>query len=210
MKHIFLTMTGLALSLGTFAQRYNEGGVSIRNARGERNRSIYHKLQIGVLLPGTMPARKNVWYSKTLDPSVSGTANIIPLTLQYAWSSNVNTEFLIHAGFEQIKYYSYNNPGQSDHTRNFASLLIGVNYKWWQQKYITLYSGLLIGGGVGRYAISKDDIVDPTFETDRTNWAYPSAQLTAIGANFGQKVGGFCEIAFGSKGIVNGGVYWRF
>jgi hypothetical protein len=208
-KLVSLAILLFAGSTIATAQKYKNGSVSMYNAKGQRYGDTYHKLQLGVLFPGSMPARKNVWYSKKLDPAVSGKAALPALNLQYAWSSNPNTEFLVHAGYEQVKYYQASLPSQSDHSRHFGYLLVGVNYKWWQQKNLTLYSGLLLGGGMGKYAVTGDDQVDWSFETDRTDWFYPSAQLTAIGANYGKRFGIFGEIAFGSKGVITGGVYLK-
>lgn len=206
---LFLILLLIGSADLVFAQKYKEGSVNMYNARGQRYGDTYHKLQIGVLYPGSMPARKNVWYTQKLDPSISGKAVLPALNLQYAWSSNPNTEFLVHLGYEQIKYYNKSNLDQSEHSRHFGQLLIGVNYKWWQQKKITLYSGLLIGGGMGKYGVAGNDVIDWSFDTDRTDWFYPSAQLTAIGANYGKKFGVFGEIAFGSKGVITGGVYLK-
>lgn len=209
-KKISLSFIFALLAGSVFAQKYRDGGVTMYNAKGQKWGESYHKLQIGILAPGTMPGRKNVWYAKVRDPVTEGINNIIPFTLRYAWSSNPNTEFIIQADYERTEYYDEMISSSITHFRDFYTLSIGMNYKWWQRNRTTVYSGLTIGGGHGRYS-NKNADMQATYpeDVDRTNWTYPSAQLTAIGISWGKKFGGFAELAFGSKGILNGGVYWK-
>ena len=204
------TLGFLLISISSFAQRYKPGGVSMINGKGRNLSETYNKIQIGVLLPGTMPARNNLWYSKTRKPDIQGLNDIIPLTFRYAWSSNINTEFIVQGDFESSLYYDAYAVNNVTHHRQFYTLSIGFNYKWWNYKLITLYSGITLGGGYGRYYKAKGDLI-PSFpeEVDKENWTYPSAQLTAIGMTWGKKFGGFTELAFGSKGVMSAGVYLK-
>ncbi len=210
-KIIFTAVVVLASVWGAFAQKYKDGGVSMYNAKGQKWSSTYHKLQIGVLFPvGTMPARKNVWYTKPRNRVTDGLVSTPAYTLRYAWSSNPNTEFIVQGDYEATQYYDEAAQNAITHTRDFYTLTIGVNYKWWQQGAITLYSGLLLGCGYGKYSDKAQEILPANPENiDRTNWFYPSAQLTAVGVTWGRKFGGFGELAFGSKGILNAGLYLK-
>lgn len=210
-KELLLVSLFVLLAGSAFAQKYRDGGVTMYNARGKNWDASYHKLQFGVVLPGTMPGRKNVWYAKNRDKVVDGTISNIPISLRYAWSSNPNTEFIVQADYERTQYYDVAAINSITHFRDFYTLNVGMNYKWWQQRLLTVYSGLTIGGGYGKFTKKGADI-QATYpdEVDQKDWAYPSAQLTAIGITWGKKVGGFAELAFGSKGVFNGGVYWKF
>lgn len=211
MRLKLLSAAALALLAQTgWAQKYKSGSVSMYNAKGQKYGNSYHKLQLGVVLPGSLPAKNNSWYTRKSDKVVDGNAALIPLSLRYAWSSNPNTEFVVQGDYERTAYYDEVNQSAITHFRNFYTLCVGMNYKWWQQKNLTLYSGLLLGGGYGKYTIKGTD-QSPTYpdDVDKTNCFYPSAQLTAIGATWGRTFGGFAELAFGSKGVFTAGIYWK-
>ncbi len=210
-KKFSIVLLFVLLACSAFAQKYRDGGVTMYNAKGQKWDASYHKLQIGFLIPGTMPGRKNVWYTKVRNPAVDGITNVLPVTLRYAWSSNPNTEFIIQGDYERSEYHDEVILEKITHFRDFFTLNVGMNYKWWQRNKLVVYSGLTIGGGYGKYSNKGAEIL-PTYPTeiDRENWIYPSAQLTAIGITFGRKFGGFTELAFGSKGVINGGLYLKF
>lgn len=61
--------------------------------------------------------------------------------------------------------------------------------------------------GLGLLLIRASDF-RPSDDGKITRW--PTCQLTPIGIRIGQKVGGFAELGFGYKGILNGGMRVRF
>jgi hypothetical protein len=84
-------------------------------------------------------------------------------------------------------------------------LMAQGEYKFVDNKSFQLYSGLGLGA----------DIVSPSGEDTKGNSApttfMPAFQVTPLGLKFGsEKFGGNLEIGYGSKGLVNGGVYARF
>ncbi|HTO16227.1 MAG TPA: hypothetical protein VLZ83_10665 [Edaphocola sp.] len=205
---LIIFLSGLVFQ--SYGQKYKNGGVSIINAKGENWETPYHKIQLGINLPASMTSRQNTWYWEKRDSFNTGKLAYPSLSLQYAWSSNVNTEFIIHSDYEQIRYYNPSQSKQSEHSYHFASLLLGVNYKWWNNKDLVLYSGLMLGGVYGIYDVQKEDIEDLSINTVRDNLFLPTAQLTVLGVNYGKKFGVFGEIGLGTRGFFTAGVYLRF
>ncbi|HRP90229.1 MAG TPA: hypothetical protein PKX92_09325 [Edaphocola sp.] len=197
-------------SLQSYGQRYKNGGVSIINAKGQSWEDPYHKLQLGINFPASMSSKNNNWYWEPRDSFQTGLLVYPSFSLHYAWSSNPNTEFVVHSDYELIKYYNAQIPNQAEHSRHFVSLLIGVNYKWWNQDNVVIYSGLMLGGVYGKYSIMKGDQEDLSLITNRENSFLPTAQLTPIGINYGKKFGVFGELALGTRGLFTGGFYLRF
>lgn len=183
--------------LDVSAQRYNK--VSIRNARQPKDMERYHQLHVGIGMPSSVPARDDLWYNRSLAGTGVG-VNLYSAQLGYTYGASKHLQFLLHGMAEQVFF------GENDHSRFFASLALGANYRWLVRKDFALYSGFLVGGG---YSLYRPDKPNPNNEFDRTNYFYPVAQLTVCGASWGRRFGGFTEVALGTRGIIFGGVYYR-
>ncbi|RQO31475.1 hypothetical protein DBR32_05810 [Taibaiella sp. KBW10] len=196
----------MASTLGLSAQKYNK--VSIRNARQPKDRERYHQLHVGIGLPSGVAARDDNWYSKSLAGTKAGENGMFSAQLGYTYGASKHLQFLLHGGIERLIYRMErgNVLADNDHDRTFINLNIGANYRWLVRKDFALYSGFLVGGG---YSLYHPDQPNPNIPFDRTNYFYPTAQLTVFGATWGRRFGGYTEVALSTRGIIFGGVYYR-
>ncbi len=79
-----------------------------------------------------------------------------------------------------------------------------VTFCYLSKPYIRMYSGIGIGLTIdfGKATVNGD----PT--TERKLW--PGGELTLMGLRVGRALGGFLEFGFGSYGIVNAGLSYKF
>jgi len=88
---------------------------------------------------------------------------------------------------------------------HYYSLMAGVNYHWIGDAFVELYSGLQIGG-----SIVNTDQTYVSGDAASDSFLFPAFQVTALGVRIGKKLGGFAELGFGNKGILNVGIDLRF
>jgi hypothetical protein len=109
------------------------------------------------------------------------------------------------------QHYIYDYSGTFvDTTYNITSddrLLTGVarvQFTYVNKPFIRMYSGIGIGitvdfakGSIGNNKVSEQKLM-------------PAGQLTLMGLRFGRAFGGFFEFGFGSYGIINAGISYKF
>ena len=90
---------------------------------------------------------------------------------------------------------------------NRITIAFEAEYRYINKEFFQMYSGL----GVG-YSFRKDtykpnlgEDQEKTYNMDHFNF-----QLTAAGVRFGKSFGGFMELGFGYKGILNFGLSYQF
>jgi len=129
----------------------------------------------------------------------------------YARSLNrvVSTGFLL--GFQNFHYTgtAYLKSSSTDIARFVADdrLLTGiarVTFCYLNRPFIRMYSGIGIGLTVdfGKVTVNGEQ------STERKLW--PGGELTLMGLRFGRAFGGFAEFGFGSYGILNVGLSYKF
>ncbi|MCX6245175.1 MAG: hypothetical protein NTU98_10780 [Bacteroidetes bacterium] len=114
-------------------------------------------------------------------------------------------------GYQDIKYtetYKLNTYDTTEYKINADDqLLTGiarVTFTYLNKPTIRMYSGIGIGVTIDFGKASGD--IDT--KTERRLW--PGGQLTLMGLRFGRAFGGFIEFGFGSYGIVNAGLSYKF
>jgi hypothetical protein len=114
-------------------------------------------------------------------------------------------------GYQDIKYTETFKKDYTDTTEYKINasdqLLTGiarVTFCYLNKPSIRMYSGIGIGITIDFGKASGD--VDT--KTERKLW--PGGQLTLMGLRFGRAFGGFVEFGFGSYGIVNAGLSYKF
>ena len=70
-----------------------------------------------------------------------------------------------------------------------------------KKKKIRVYSGIMLG-----YTFGKDNYKSNDGAEENGNYGRIAYQLNAIGVRFGTKVGGYVEIGYGYKGMLNFGL----
>lgn len=108
-------------------------------------------------------------------------------------------------GFQE---FTYTGTGpQAVHTDYSDVLLSGlarITFCYLNKPAIRMYSGVGVGITVN---FGKATQTDKEF-TDRKIW--PGGQMTLMGLRFGRAFGGFFEFGFGTIGIVNAGLSYKF
>jgi hypothetical protein len=146
------------------------------------------------------------YVTKTLDdPSSFGT-----LFLGYQRSLNrvVSLGFLF--GFQNFSYSgnAVENDGGIVHPVSCNDILLSgigrVTFSYVNKPAVRMYSGI----GIGITVDFGNADIDGTSYNERK--LFPGGQLTLMGIRFGRAFGGFFEFGFGSYGIINGGVSYRF
>ncbi len=102
------------------------------------------------------------------------------------------------AYFQDIKAGNFYN--------NFYSLAAEADFKYINKEKFRFYSLIGIGGTL--YSQAYEDSLSKERET-RTLLFF-NFQVTPVGLEFGNSLGGFLELGFGYKGIVSAGVFGKF
>ncbi|TRX37946.1 hypothetical protein FNW52_03335 [Flavobacterium sp. ZT3R18] len=82
---------------------------------------------------------------------------------------------------------------------SYYTVLAGADFNYFQKKTVKLYSGVSGGVSVNHHEYAG--------QTDTTNLV--AYQVDAIGVRFGNKFGGFVNLGFGYKGILNAGLSYK-
>lgn len=88
---------------------------------------------------------------------------------------------------------------------NYYTIAAEADYRYINKTNFTIYSGLGIGYTVFSEKYTPDSGEETNSDTGNINF-----QVTAIGAKFGNKIGGYAEAGFGYKGILAIGAFVRF
>ncbi|MFN8261978.1 MAG: hypothetical protein U0T07_00470 [Chitinophagales bacterium] len=101
--------------------------------------------------------------------------------------------------------HTYTNPNFSfKKYDNIFSLMIGAECHYLNKKWVSLYSGLAIGGFLWQNRVDNKDGINKTVD------GYVAFQVNALGIRVGKRFGGFLELGFGNSGIINGGFSIKF
>jgi hypothetical protein len=147
-------------------------------------------------------------YTKTFtEPESAGT-----FYLGYARSLNRVVSMGFMFGFQNFNY-----TGKGKLTNNGVDsalvitqddrLLTGtarVTFCYLNKPSVRMYSGI----GIGLTIDFGKAVVNGEKTTERKLW--PGGQLTLVGLRFGRALGGFVEFGFGSYGILNAGLSYKF
>lgn len=89
---------------------------------------------------------------------------------------------------------------------SFLLILPTAQYHYLNREKLQLYGN--IGLGVLNYSIKEDkDVGSEAFDENYTSFAF---QVNPIGLRVGKRIGGFAELGFGFKGIINIGASMKF
>lgn len=151
---------------------------------------------------------KTVSNAKFTEPQSAGN-----FCIGFARSLNKVVSVGFKFGYQNFHYtgtaHMILNGNNSDTSKIIADdrLVTGIarlTFCYLNRPYIRMYSGIGIGLTIdfGRVTVNGE----PTSE--RKLW--PGGELTLMGLRFGRAFGGFVEFGFGSYGIVNAGLSYKF
>ena len=155
---------------------------------------------------GNISPSFNSFYSYDLNNAQS----IGTFSLGYARALNpvVNMGFLF--GYQNLQRKGTANAGYSDVgvpvtvNDNLIMGMARVTFNYLHKPVIHMYSGVGIGITIN-LATSKGTGIS---ESERK--LIPGGQLTLMGIRFGRAFGGFVEFGFGTYGIINAGLSYKF
>ncbi len=91
--------------------------------------------------------------------------------------------------------------------RTFYNMAFEGQYRYQNLNKVQLYSGVSVG-----YSLGKEELLPPEdsgkskVNGDISRIAY---QINAIGIRFGDQIGGYLELGYGYKGIINAGISFQ-
>ncbi len=137
---------------------------------------------------------------------------IAPASISYKYYLKPKVAFTAKGFYSNIKYNVHNlDSGQyiNDYTEkyHFYGLLFGTEYHYLNKKYVQLYVGADVGFSLiqqRKYDYKNEQI--KKYKTD----GFFAFQANVFCIRFGNKLGGFAEIGFGSLGILNLGLNYKF
>lgn len=99
---------------------------------------------------------------------------------------------------DNIKYGEF----ATSHT----TLATEADLRWVKRNWLQMYSGL----GLGYTFTSEQGTYTNTGESDINRSGHLAIQANALGIRLGKRLGGFMEVGFGYKGILNFGLSYQF
>ncbi len=109
------------------------------------------------------------------------------------------------AGFNQTKGEIYNvGTFEGNLKRSFITVAFEGQYRYQNLKKVQIYSGIGIGYTIGNEILTPPP--DSGSETSTGSIIAFAWQINAIGMRFGNNIGGFIELGYGYKGIINAGL----
>lgn len=149
---------------------------------------------------------------------------IISSVPQQAEMANGNSLGSIHVGYKYRPFerlgvgglfafdYAYADAMLHDQkigkfVKHHYTLAAEVDYIYLNFEKFKMYALGGVGGTI--YNLNYLDDVNSN-ENDSNNIPYFTFQITPIGIKYGERFGGFLEVGFGYRGILNAGVFVRF
>lgn len=102
-------------------------------------------------------------------------------------------------------YQSSNQSKQGDLTQKFLTAGIGAEYRYIRKKWFSLYSNVSLA-----FTSENDDYSSSSDEFEDKRYSYFNYHLSALGIRIGNRLGISAEAGFGYKGILHGGLSYRF
>ena len=146
-------------------------------------------------------------FKKIVDPSYTVTIKMIhPVGVSYKhYFTKMWTITSSFSYARTIQNHVYTNPIYSfNKYADIYSLMVGAECHYLNKKWVSLYSGLSIGGFIWQERLDNKD------GTSKSLDGFLAFQLTGIGVRVGKRFGGFLELGFGNSGIINGGLSVKF
>jgi hypothetical protein len=117
---------------------------------------------------------------------------------------------VIHVGI-QFSYQQVKTPVQGSEPvlqgskyDNIYGMLARVKFSYVNRPVLQLYSGICMGIGIDLYH------VDYNGSSYHDRKLLPAGEVVIMGLRAGRKLGGFMEFGFGTLGILNGGISYKF
>lgn len=131
-----------------------------------------------------------------------------PATIHYKYyvkpSIAINTH-VFYSFFQAKKTFEATTTANDYISKNHSyGMLFGASFYYYRTKNVQVYSGADIGFFLNREIFKSEN----TYE--KRNDIFFSFQLNAAGVRFGNKFGGYIEFGYGSKGILNLGLSYKF
>lgn len=127
------------------------------------------------------------------------------VSYKYAPSYRINTGVAL--GIDRVSGdLIQNDVKYGDFTESHTTLALEADYRWVKQEVIQFYTML----GLGYTLNTETGSYNTTGQTDTETSSNVAFQVTPIGMRIGRKLGGFAELGFGYKGIMNFGLSYRF
>ena len=126
--------------------------------------------------------------------------------LSKRWSIGANFTF------EELKKdvsYDKNRTVAGNSKNNYFTFMPQTRFSYLNNNGIELYSGLSLGASLRaeKFTPSKNET---TLEGEDSSQLFLAFQANLLGIRVGKKLGGFAELGFGNKGVINAGVSYKF
>ncbi len=192
-------------------------------APGEKPFTIEHEVQLGfgdILMTNALYRNGGVWASDAVYHPTDLFAQDVyhgaemssgAISVSYTCRTKKWLWFgasLTYSGFYKPAYDRVTNEPAHTLREHFVSIMPTVRFSYINRKYLTLYSGLAIGG-----AVVSNEMISYNLGSRQVDYNFNGKfvfQATAIGISAGYKVYAFAELGAGVRGYFYGGIGYRF
>ncbi|GHV57148.1 hypothetical protein FACS1894182_05270 [Bacteroidia bacterium] len=199
MKKVFLLLLIGSAALGVSAQNVSKESISQKRHEISVGVGIFNDVQLASALGDLMAMTVTGGY--LVEPGA-----------YHAFSPNVNYRYWFTNRFglggsyvfdtNSVKIRKDGSSGSSfdEYTRYYSTIAIEGVLNYVTKSTWQLYG--LLGGGLSIASVPKSDVLNTV--------VFPNFQVTPIGVRIGGSFGGFAEVGYGYKGIINVGISVRF
>ncbi|MCX6252455.1 MAG: hypothetical protein NTX61_17110 [Bacteroidetes bacterium] len=195
-----LIFSCLLLSIPVLAQRHHQESVPLTNVNdvyaGYGVYSIYMFTQQNNTPMGELGYEKKSLVNSA-GTFLAGYSRTFNRVLSFGFQASYMNVYWEGTGYSD-------NEATSKHNDAVLSGIVKLSFCYVNKPSFRMYSGF----GIGISVINSTATLNGNSYYDRK--LRPAGQLTLMGVRAGRKLGGFGEFGFGTNGIINAGMFYRF
>ena len=130
------------------------------------------------------------------------------LGYRYCFTKRFSLGGIFAFDFNSVKVYDSNNPEKKrEVNRYYLTFAVEPKFNYLSKPSLQLYGYFGLGATIVNFS---NAIFDDGTEAEISRVPYINAHFTPIGVRFGKEFGGFVELGYGYKGILNAGFSYQF
>jgi len=147
------------------------------------------------------------FFASSRETKISGFGGPISIAYKRIFDGCAGVEIIgLYTAYNTQFINSNNNSILHSSTNKFYSILAKFDFYYLTNEWAQLYSGLGIGVTSGTSSLKYSDQA----QTQNYEKTFPAAQITFFSLRVGKQIGGYFEFGFGTNGILNLGLSYKF